>query len=359
MEKIIFLAPYPTEKNLQDGFFVRVKNIDNIFASEKRLYLNVSITKNRKFRIETIDNNLTVVDANLFLHYNKIRKLLKRANIYYAQSLHNYLWTIFFPFSKKKKVIWDVHGAVPEETSFHGKRFKAYLSARIEAALARRVSLVVSVTNSMDKYLAKKYPKLTKNRIVFPIVNEHILKQEVNNEKVNLLRKEFDIAPENTVFMYSGGVTNKWQRFEDVLKVIKELKNPSYRFIILTGHLNEAKALIDKYGLTEKITVRKVQQDELPEYYSLAHYGFILRDAHPLNHVAAPTKLLEYLHYGLKPIVDYKEIGDFFDLGCEYVYFKDVSDNLTPVKSEKNTAIIEEIIKKDQKELFASLVLQE
>jgi len=357
MTNITFFSSYPTEKDMQDGFFVRVKNIDDIFANEKRTYLAVSLRQNLTFNVSKPSPNLTVVQANVFLHYFKIRKLLKTSETYYVQSLYNYLWATLFSIKKTKKIVWDVHGAVPEELAFYGKNRMSRLFNWCEKKLANRASFVVSVTKSMLDYLLEKHPKMTKNSIVYPIINKQLL-ADAADEQVNNLRKELDIKTNETVFIYSGSLI-KWQRFDDILETIKKLENPNYRFIILTGQIEDAKQKIAENNLTEKIILRTAKPEELPNYYSLAHAGFILRDEHVLNKVAAPTKLLEYMYYGLMPIVDYEKIGDFFDLGYEFVKYDAISNTMQPIKSKKNSEIITSMFANKQEKQFHSLVLQD
>ncbi len=356
MAKIIFFTSYPANKDLQDGFYVRVKNIDDVFVDVERIYLSVSFLRNFKLNIKKTSNNLTTINANLFLHYFQIRKTLKTSSIYYIQSLYNYLWTLLFSIKKDKKVIWDVHGAVPEELSFYEKKIPAYILGLVEKLLASRADLTVCVTKSMCDYLNEKYSKITPNNIVYPIINKQFL-LDADSDKINLLRDELGISSKDIVFVYSGSLI-KWQRFDDVLKVIQKLENPNYRYIILTGQVEEAEKKIADFNLSKKrILVRTAKPNELSTYYSLSHFGFILRENHVLNRVAAPTKLLEYLYYGLTPVVDYKEIGDFYYLGYEHISYTDVSDNMLPRKSEINNKILKAILANNKEKYFYSLVL--
>ena len=64
--------------------------------------------------------------------------------------------------------------------------------------------------------------------------------------------------------------------------------------------------------------------------YQESHYGFILREDIVVNHVACPTKLIEYLAMGVIPIVDCEKIGDFSEMGMRYVYLNDLLDHNLP-----------------------------
>ena len=59
--------------------------------------------------------------------------------------------------------------------------------------------------------------------------------------------------------------------------------------------------------------------DELKKEYEKAQYGFTLRDNIIVNEVACPTKLIDYVKYGIIPILKSDKIGDFVENGLEYV----------------------------------------
>jgi hypothetical protein len=355
-KNIIFFAPYPVSKEkLADGYFARIKNIDDIFDADNRIYLHLSVIKNLKYKCVSVSTNLTAVEANVFFHYFKILKILKTGTVFYIQSLLRYREIIFFPIGKNKKIIWDVHGACPEENKFKGAAIKALINGAFESRLARRANTCVTVNNSMSQHIRKKYPAITASIVVLPLINKSFF-HEVLPAQVDELRKELNIATEHTVFIYSGSLL-KWQKFESVLQLIAKLHNPNYRFIILTGELAKAREIIAKYQMTAKIVLQTVASNKISAYYMLSHYGFMLRDKHILNEVATPTKLMEYMYYGLTPIVDYKNIGDFFDLGYEHVYFKDITDHMPKCKSVKNKQIINKILNNNQREIFRNLIL--
>jgi hypothetical protein len=69
--------------------------------------------------------------------------------------------------------------------------------------------------------------------------------------------------------------------------------------------------------------------------YSECHYGLILRQDDPVNHVACPTKLIEYLAYGVVPVVDSPRIGDFLELGMRYVTLADLESGNLPQEEER------------------------
>src|SRR5690606_6210947 len=101
-----------------------------------------------------------------------------------------------------------------------------------------------------------------------------------------------------------------------------------------------------KFGMEtdDNLRVLTVTPDELGDYYRQAHYGFILRDDITVNRVACPTKMVEYLFYGITPIVKSPSIGDFPERGYEYIEYSDFSEDLPPVKSETNRRLVREVM---------------
>ena len=60
-------------------------------------------------------------------------------------------------------------------------------------------------------------------------------------------------------------------------------------------------------------------KEDLPAVYEAADLGLILRDDSPVNRVACPTKLAEYLFFGLIPVVRSPRLGDFQELGYAFI----------------------------------------
>lgn len=69
--------------------------------------------------------------------------------------------------------------------------------------------------------------------------------------------------------------------------------------------------------------------------YQTAHYGFVLRDDITVNNVACPTKLVEYLQYGILPILLTPNIGDFAARGMEYLPLEDLLAGKLPSEEQR------------------------
>ena len=71
-------------------------------------------------------------------------------------------------------------------------------------------------------------------------------------------------------------------------------------------------------------------REALPAVYGAADLGLILRDDTPVNRVACPTKLAEYLYFGLVPVVRSPRLGDFPELGYAYVTEEEFREGFIP-----------------------------
>lgn len=69
---------------------------------------------------------------------------------------------------------------------------------------------------------------------------------------------------------------------------------------------------------------------DLPAAYGTADFGLILRDESSVNQVSCPTKLVEYLLFGLVPVVRSPHMGDFHRLGFAYVTEEEFRDGFIP-----------------------------
>lgn len=329
MTEILFVAVFPEDKNIKDGMIRRIKEIDKKFEEVRRTYLEINFFSNPKIKYEEKEN-LEIHRLNFFIDYFKIKKILKSSKKIYLHSIVNYVRILLFPFVSGE-IILDVHGAGVEEMKFYNKNIKSFILKFIEKKLFKRLNKAIFVSNQMKRFYINKYPFIkNKKLLVYPIMNF---------DRINIKIREKE--EKETVFIYSGNL-QKWQNIDLMLEKIKEIENDNYKYIFLTNETEELKRKIEKIGLINYM-VDSVLPEELGKFYEIAHYGFILRDEHILNKVANPTKLGEYMEYGIIPIVKYDEIGDYKDYGYEYLSIENLSKNLLPKKSLKNQKIIKDI----------------
>ena len=129
-----------------------------------------------------------------------------------------------------------------------------------------------------------------------------------------------------------------------MLETMQKLTAPNIKILILSGQKKHFEKLIRQRNFPDgQVEVISVKPEELESYYEMANYGFILRDDILVNRVANPTKLAEYLQYGIVPIVKLVDIGDYARFKYEYISYQELSNELAPRKSQKNRDIYKEI----------------
>ena len=341
-KSILFIATYPVAEKQKEGMFQRIKAIDTEFEAYNRTYLSISYTSHWKKK-ETIYGNVKIIYVNWFLHFAHICKIIREKHYIYIHSLYNSKFIIGIPL-KGKNITLDLHGSVPEELEYYDKKLKSLLYNEFERIACKYVTNLICVSYAMADYYKRKR-KLDKkvNIVIKPIYPINSISQPEVCE-VDSLRKSLNIKDTNIVFMYSGNL-QKWQNFDLMMQCIKGMNNPNYRFIILTQEVEKANEFVSNLPNSDSIIVKSVLPKDLSLYYTIAHYGFILRDDIILNRVAAPTKLIEYLSYGLIPIVKTINIGDSIKMGYEYISYQDELSNLTCRKSIINENIAKSVIK--------------
>ena len=338
MDRILIIAEYP-EHNQREGMRQRILSIDKEFEGKKRTYLSLAKFGNIKATRKIIEEGaIEYFQLNILLHYNKIKRIIAEFDYIYIHSVENFTNALLFNL-RNKNVTWDVHGVVPEEFEFMGSRLKYLYYGWCEKKLAKIVTNIIVVSNEMKQYYLEKYPLLAEKKIYLkPIYSTNVFRG-TDKEALEKLRSDLRIKEDDTVFIYSGNV-QKWQNVEQTIKICSEIARDNYFFIFLTGALNEVKDMIMKVPNNKmRYLVTSVKPSELCEYYEISNYGFILRDEHLLNRVAAPTKLVEYLYYGLTPIVKSERVGDALSLGYEYIKSNKIPEYLRAIKSEKNRQV--------------------
>lgn len=341
--RVVFISIYPTGEDLRDGMHQRIRAVDVEFDAVKRVYLSLSF-KNGYFE-DHVSENMTIIKANIIKNRKEIINILHEASHIYIHSLHNGL--LLFPFLSKcdnKNITMDIHGVVPEELKFSGKVLRSYIYSFVEKKLFSKLNNAVAVTKSMVDYYLSKYPKANQiNYIVKPIYPKNSIRKN-NENKLKSVKIKYNISNSDVIFIYSGN-TQKWQNIDLMVKCMESMNNKKYVFFILTQRPdvinNKIQHLLDN---GYRIFVESVDPSDLPAYYELAHYGFMLRDDVIVNKVASPTKMIEYLGYGITPIVKSPDIGDWNTEGYDFISYNDDLNNLSIRKSISNRKIAEENI---------------
>jgi hypothetical protein len=351
MENIVFLANYPGPHNIKDGMSQRILAIDKHFTGRQRIYLNINYKLSSKKQIVEMGEGLLVYRCHILYDLLLILQTLRRARFLYFHSVYNVVLSLPFLFFIKKsaKIIWDVHGIVPEEQALSGNMLLARLCSAGERFIAGRAEVVIVVTNQMKAHLLKKYPFRKTTFITYAVLPASILEGHYE-----------PVAPgenDELIIVYSGN-TQVWQKISLMMEVIQSNSNDHICFYILTGEPDTMKGYLAEKQLfgRENIKLLSVAPDQLASYYRMAHYGFILRDDIAVNRVACPTKMVEYLFYGVIPIVLSNAIGDFPEHNYEFVEYTSFNTQLQPRKSFHNIEIVRQMVRDQQATDLVALI---
>ena len=343
MKKILFLSPYPYDKDLKDGMISRIKSIDSKVDDMPRSYLLLTITRRSSFdRIGLAD----IYILNVFTSLLGIIKLFRGSDVVYCQSIWSvsWAWPICWFYRGKKKFFLDVHGVIPEEERyFQNKKIHSYYMSFVQRVMFHVIDYAVCVTQSMIDVYKSKYTKAKCKYILYFIVPAELQRNEPDASNGN--HSSFD----KVEVIYCGGI-QKWQNVDMMLSCIKNNLDERVNYTILTGNKEELKELMKQHGLSEEdVHITSCAPSELATYYERCHYAFILRDDSVVNRVANPTKLIEYMYYGLTPIVLSPYIGDYYSKGYDYIKLENYKASaLIPKKNVHNANLAKDMIAQNE-----------
>lgn len=339
IKEIYVVAPFPMEDNIKDGMVQRIKAVDALLSGFKRTYVNLNL-KNPIYKKIIHSENVTELVFNPIFPLFIVIHFILKAKIIYIHSIHPFkflFYSFLFLSKNKKNIILDAHGVVPEELLLYKKPIKFYYMLWIERMIFNKLSHCICVSRTMAKHFQSRFRKYD---IQYHILFTSELLSSPTDKTIDILIEELNIKPSETVLIYSGNA-QMWQKIPRMMESIRIFNEQKFKIIILTGEMAIFKDYLIKYKIDpHNIILRSVMPSQLSMYYAISHYGYILRDDILVNKVANPTKMLEYLQFGIIPIVLSPDIGDYHELGYEYVNVNNIdATNLSPAKSKKNVEI--------------------
>ncbi len=294
---ICVLAPFPTEENQKDGMVQRVAYIDSLMTLMPRTYLDISFRHFFHKSVRT-EGAVTIYCLNFFVHFITILKLLRSARIVYVHSAHCALKLLPFPI--RATIIFDAHGIVPEEMFQEGRVGIGCVLAVAERFILRRCDVLICITRSMLDHFNRKYGKQNNCiEIILPIL------PQLGNSTAAL--HALNVERETDTVIYAGG-TQTWQNVDKMIEAATT--QPMLRYTFLTGEVARFEVRL-RDSAVQKFTCQSVAPARVKDFYLNHQYGFVLREEILVNLVACPTKLVEYLYWGVLPIVITPRIGDF------------------------------------------------
>lgn len=353
---MLFITKYENGKSSFGGM-VRVKDIEAITSDAE--FLSVNLTHPFHYSFSLNENGNKVYNVGVF-RFNKVLNVLRKHSAVYFHTVGNFIkLSPYFPLLKRKKKFIDLHGAQPEEFSYSNKAFRALLFGYFEKLAFQNCDVFIHVSRKMIKHFSDKYPQSNRHDLYIPIFSSiiNINSQLELQSEANEARKALQIFDDKPIFLYSGGI-QAWQKSELVVDFSTSVLDAGARVIILSMQKEYFKTALVKYQNNSNLQIASVNPEELSKYYLAASYGMMFRDDHILNEVASPTKLSEYLFYGMVPMLTSIKVGDFVPLGIDYSVLNDAcfSGTVRKSKSEVNRKIILQAMRNSQKETLQGLL---
>lgn len=318
---IAIMAPAPIEFRINEGWISRISAIDNIISNKKRIYINPFLSTKEDINIYKHSEDLYEIQISYnYFEFNEIISLITNSvKLFYCHTLH--LAEYLIPKLDTGKIIVDIHGITPEEEVMLGNPNLKKKYELIEQEVLKKAKYCVMVSNAMKKHYENKYPNLKPNCLILPIV-------ELLDIDENLAKNKED----NKEIIYSGGI-QVWQNIGAMLKLAAKQKEYNYTF--LSANFCAIKKKAKKLKI-KNATYKVVPKDKLKEIYKKANFGIVLRNESPVNFVACPTKLYEYMACAIVPIVRTPNMGDFLELGFKYITEKEaLKGNFPSLKEQK------------------------
>ncbi|MGD9559474.1 MAG: polysaccharide pyruvyl transferase family protein [Oscillospiraceae bacterium] len=326
------LAPLFRDAVLTDGYYRRIKAVDDMLGpGVHRVYLS---------QLYLADKNLAVpfavdldspgrwefaYDLENPAHIAMLKTLLHPADTFYSHSVEQ-ISAIATDGAHTGPLFVDMHGISPEERAMQGDMVAAQRAGDQEAFVAKHAHRIVVVTGAMGQHYREKYPELKPDIITMPILET----------AVDLQHKTFAARPledGKPVVVYAGAL-QEWQQIGPMQNAISARRaDCAYR--IFTSQPEEFMEMWGTRPQPAQMTVGTRSVQQLKKEYESCHYGFALREDTAVNRVSCPTKLVEYLEYGIVPILQTPNIGDFVALGMAWLPLEDFLQGKLPTEAER------------------------
>lgn len=204
-----------------------------------------------------------------------------------------------------KNIIYWIQGTSPDESFMRNHSYiRKFVISCVELFAISKAKFVLMVSESMLKHFKKKYHKdYSYKTYIMPCYNSEI-------------QRELFFTPgkyDDNTFCYVGGLS-VWQCFPETVELYKQIEDrvPNTKFMVFTGEQDQAKAILEEKGVNN-YEVKYVKPNQLLNELASCKYGFIVRAESPVNYVATPTKLSNYMAAGLIPIVS-NSVGFFEEI---------------------------------------------
>ena len=315
---------------LQGGYGIRCRLMYESLAASHRTDMVVLRVGGRK----KAPMPFAVTEVNA-LQFGRIRRILSDYQRIVAEGISVATLLSFLgigPF------IYDMHGLAEEECS---SRAKSIVYRHAERRVLRRAGRVLFVSRAMRRYSEEKHELQLESRSavvrVHPSVRPTTGSATLHDQCASA-RAALSIPLGVPVIVYAGS-TAPYQEVELMIDFLEAL-DPPWRIYVLTRD----PGAFTRIASRPNTVLTEADEPLLRSIYSAADYGLILRSDSPVNQVASPTKMIEYLAFGLTPVV-WRPFGDFWDFGVDAVSYEELLETgPRPGKNERNVEVANRLL---------------
>jgi glycosyltransferase involved in cell wall biosynthesis len=200
-------------------------------------------------------------------------------------------------------LILDYHGAVPYESALDRpwplNKILLWGGLFVERWVIRRAAATFVVSDNFARYVRETVTGATPAVVLPMLCPDQFLEPTAADP---------NIPKDKIVFCYSGS-TYSWQLIEPMLDYYARIEQEGYHLLILTRDRSRLLALLREKNI-KNFTLECVGHRDMPRWLAASDYGFALRAPHIINTVSSPTKVMEYLACGVRPIIT-EYVGDY------------------------------------------------
>jgi hypothetical protein len=301
---------HPPEDTPGDGYFQRVRLIDRELEERWRIYPCFERPADAGLLLPAIrmptprSYEICCRPRNLLHNAVLLGIVLLSGRIYVHSVLRLADGISSLLYRLARRAVFDVHGVVPEEFTYHGDEANAGRFDALERLAVQRANLLVVVTRAMQRHLVAKHGEPKAPFACMPMMPRCGAPSGADGARQGVV--------------YCGGL-HKWQQLDRMLAYVQAHRDQT-RFCFLVTDPDAVRARHrELFGAEFPGEVSTVAAAEVDARERDHAFGLVLRQDNVVNRVACPTKLVEYLHNGLVPILESAQVGDFAELGLQYV----------------------------------------
>lgn len=261
-----------------------------ILNSDENLVFIVS-KKNLNILSNTFPNNSILI-------YNNPRELINQVvcnndKKIFCPDFISVLTISICKLIKKLDIYFWVQGVIPEESFMrHNSILRKHILSLFEFMAIKISSYQVFSSAYMEIFIKKKYAIRT-NSIIIPCTSDL---SYTNSKKIPYS------------FVYVGGLS-AWQKFDKILLMYDRFSknHPEAKLYVATGEQKKAQELCSRYLRHEtlkRVSIKNIEdRKQMLDFLNMMQFGFLIRADDPVNNVASPIKLAEYLSTGVNVII--------------------------------------------------------